>query len=475
VAIIKKDGTIGDSLKMQEQTYLFGRQTHCDVRVNLSTVSREHCQIMFDPLTKQATLTALSKSAPTLINTKAVQTQGKHSLQNGDVIDIGGRKFRFQYSKTKVSPEDQTIQVPRMPLGEVNHDLTTELTTKHDRTVRWNEDTVLAPTAKSSPRANTPKRDKQPTQPNASNTPSHLAAELQKRRNAIEGKRVDEWAEDDKEEQVPLKTEVTAKVAKTLEAKFAKPAPHPHKRPNAVSKVKELWTKPGPKLLKRKSDGSCARSGQKHAPVTRTPTPFGKAKEHKRIEHLATPVRKDKVVMTEKEDMHTPKIAQQPEKEQQEQTKADEGTPRMTRRTSNERISTPMMTFDDLASPTPAKGRKSVGATPAASAAKPAKQQPDSPYHFTAHDLFGAPDQFSVIWKSAATQPVCSSRRKSVVAVEEAPAAVEEAAAKPARSSRRKATEEEAPAAVEVPRKRRKATEVVEKPVERITRRSSRK
>ena len=75
VSIIKKDGSIGERMAMDEQEYLFGRsahvslclppghfllretavrrQTHCDIRVNLSTVSREHCKVAFDASTKK--------------------------------------------------------------------------------------------------------------------------------------------------------------------------------------------------------------------------------------------------------------------------------------------------------------------------------------------------------------------------------------------------------------------------------------
>ena len=46
----------------------------------------------------QAVLSTISKTAPTLVNTKPIEASENYGLKNGDIIDIGGRKFRFNYS-----------------------------------------------------------------------------------------------------------------------------------------------------------------------------------------------------------------------------------------------------------------------------------------------------------------------------------------------------------------------------------------
>ena len=46
----------------------------------------------------QAVLSTISKTAPTLVNTKPIEAPENYVLKNGDIIDIVGRKFRFNYS-----------------------------------------------------------------------------------------------------------------------------------------------------------------------------------------------------------------------------------------------------------------------------------------------------------------------------------------------------------------------------------------
>ena len=48
LSLIKKDGSRSQRFPLVERRYLFGRQEHCDIRINLLNVSREHAEIVVD-------------------------------------------------------------------------------------------------------------------------------------------------------------------------------------------------------------------------------------------------------------------------------------------------------------------------------------------------------------------------------------------------------------------------------------------
>jgi pSer/pThr/pTyr-binding forkhead associated (FHA) protein len=48
LCLIKKDGRRSTSFPLIERRCLFGRQDHCDIRINLLDVSREHAEIIVD-------------------------------------------------------------------------------------------------------------------------------------------------------------------------------------------------------------------------------------------------------------------------------------------------------------------------------------------------------------------------------------------------------------------------------------------
>ncbi len=48
LSLIKKDGSRSQKFPLVERRYLFGRQEHCDIRINLLNVSREHAEIVVD-------------------------------------------------------------------------------------------------------------------------------------------------------------------------------------------------------------------------------------------------------------------------------------------------------------------------------------------------------------------------------------------------------------------------------------------
>jgi pSer/pThr/pTyr-binding forkhead associated (FHA) protein len=48
LSLIKKDGSRSQKFPLVERRYLFGRQEHCDIRINLLNVSREHAEIIVD-------------------------------------------------------------------------------------------------------------------------------------------------------------------------------------------------------------------------------------------------------------------------------------------------------------------------------------------------------------------------------------------------------------------------------------------
>lgn len=85
------------SFEIDTDSILIGRDEHCDVRIHALDVSREHAQIEIDLLAGHATLTVLGRSGVKLNKVHLLKQGVTHVLQNGDVISVANRKFRFNY------------------------------------------------------------------------------------------------------------------------------------------------------------------------------------------------------------------------------------------------------------------------------------------------------------------------------------------------------------------------------------------
>ncbi|XP_008288023.1 proliferation marker protein Ki-67 isoform X2 [Stegastes partitus] len=93
IVVIKRSGGDGTEFPLTA-TCLFGRNTDCDIRIQLPQVSREHCRIDLNE-NKEVILTNLSSANPTRVNGEALQQSDR--LKHGDVITIIDRSFRFEY------------------------------------------------------------------------------------------------------------------------------------------------------------------------------------------------------------------------------------------------------------------------------------------------------------------------------------------------------------------------------------------
>ncbi|MCA8989500.1 MAG: FHA domain-containing protein [Planctomycetaceae bacterium] len=70
---------------------IIGRQSHCDIRVVSSELSREHCRIDLDG--KDAQLTDLGSTNGTYLNRKKLEGHQAYPIRNGDLIQLGPAAF----------------------------------------------------------------------------------------------------------------------------------------------------------------------------------------------------------------------------------------------------------------------------------------------------------------------------------------------------------------------------------------------
>uniref|UniRef100_A0A8C6LSX0 FHA domain-containing protein n=1 Tax=Nothobranchius furzeri TaxID=105023 RepID=A0A8C6LSX0_NOTFU len=93
IVVIKRSGGDGTEFPLTTSC-LFGRKEECDIRIQLPSVSKEHCRIDLNE-NKEVILTNLSSVSLTRVNGKALQQSER--LKHGDVITILDRSFRFEY------------------------------------------------------------------------------------------------------------------------------------------------------------------------------------------------------------------------------------------------------------------------------------------------------------------------------------------------------------------------------------------
>ncbi|XP_017274054.1 proliferation marker protein Ki-67 [Kryptolebias marmoratus] len=116
IVVIKRSGVDGTEFPLTASC-LFGRKPECDIRIQLPSVSKEHCRIDLNE-NKEVILTNLSSANPTCVNGAALHQSER--LKHGDVITVVDRSFRFEYppaptpkkrSSTGAKPE--TLKVLR--------------------------------------------------------------------------------------------------------------------------------------------------------------------------------------------------------------------------------------------------------------------------------------------------------------------------------------------------------------------------
>ncbi|EKX37864.1 hypothetical protein GUITHDRAFT_144688 [Guillardia theta CCMP2712] len=74
LSLVKKDGSKSQVFPLVEQRYIFGRADHCDIRINLLTVSREHAEISVDS-DLQVWLKAMSTTSETVVSGKTIKSK----------------------------------------------------------------------------------------------------------------------------------------------------------------------------------------------------------------------------------------------------------------------------------------------------------------------------------------------------------------------------------------------------------------
>ncbi|XP_043845475.1 proliferation marker protein Ki-67 isoform X2 [Dromiciops gliroides] len=110
ITIIKKTGNDGFRYPINRTTCVFGRDTECDIRIQLPVANKQQCKIEFNQ-PKEAVLFNLNSSHPTWLN--GAECCHPVKLKHGDLINIFDRSFRFEYAKG--FPNEETSIKPPEP------------------------------------------------------------------------------------------------------------------------------------------------------------------------------------------------------------------------------------------------------------------------------------------------------------------------------------------------------------------------
>lgn len=80
--------------------YLFNSDKECDIRLKITSVSRQQAIIATTCENGHIVLKNISKTNPTFVNDTAVKESIQ--LKDGDIIMIADRKFVFQSNESKL-------------------------------------------------------------------------------------------------------------------------------------------------------------------------------------------------------------------------------------------------------------------------------------------------------------------------------------------------------------------------------------
>lgn len=99
IVVIKRSGQDSASFELVDISYLFGRSESCDIRIQIPTVSEEHCRIHWDSALGVALVQCLSAAGVLVkrggIDSRVAVGEDK-SLLHGDIITIVERSFRYE-------------------------------------------------------------------------------------------------------------------------------------------------------------------------------------------------------------------------------------------------------------------------------------------------------------------------------------------------------------------------------------------
>lgn len=114
ITVINRDGIDHDIFPLTKQKCSIGRDLGCDIRIQRTTVSKEHAIVSID--NHKAYLQNLSENGLLLCgkfigktNPETRQNIDKIVLNDGDIFTISGRSFRFNYPNTTMKSINTTI------------------------------------------------------------------------------------------------------------------------------------------------------------------------------------------------------------------------------------------------------------------------------------------------------------------------------------------------------------------------------
>ena len=133
VVVIRRDGKDGGKFPVNRDI-MIGRHEQCHIRISLSTVSRRHSLLRIDSNERKVYLRNMSMTNPTHLNDKSV-TGLDACLQHLDVLKIGDRQFRWEYTadilekfkETKIATETAVNQDVSASTKEFKRVLTTPI------------------------------------------------------------------------------------------------------------------------------------------------------------------------------------------------------------------------------------------------------------------------------------------------------------------------------------------------------------
>ncbi|NOG56083.1 MAG: FHA domain-containing protein [Planctomycetes bacterium] len=91
LVMFKPDGTRRDFPILPAKKYIIGRKESCDLRIPLSSVSREHAAVYYDQEDEELVIEDLGSSNGTFVNNERVEN---FDLCPGDVIVVGNVPFQ---------------------------------------------------------------------------------------------------------------------------------------------------------------------------------------------------------------------------------------------------------------------------------------------------------------------------------------------------------------------------------------------
>ena len=114
LVLLNKDGTKSKRRPLLQKRYIFGSADHCEIRMNLLNVSREHAEIVVDEKNR-VWVRSLSMTAIVTVDGNMVK---ETILQDGSKIGIEGRNFIYDsHCNTPGSANKVRAAALRVPLG----------------------------------------------------------------------------------------------------------------------------------------------------------------------------------------------------------------------------------------------------------------------------------------------------------------------------------------------------------------------